>query len=156
MRPGVRNAVLEPPGPIDRRFNTSKNTVKNEFSRRIIALKFQNTPEPRSSRGVSISALTRRRVNLYIDGGVPSLVQSRSWTPGSLFGEVIFDAVKIFAQHFLIAGRGRRKPEAFRAGAVGLSVALEYLETIGGIDLSVEGIVPKFHSSRSEVALMAS
>ena len=46
--------------------------------------------------------------------------------------------------------------EAFRAGAVGLSVALEYLETIGGIDLSVEGIVPKFHSSRSEVALMAS
>src|SRR5271166_2818322 len=110
MRPGVRNAVLEPPGPIDRRFNTSKNTVKNEFSRRIVALKFQNTPEPRSSRGVSISALTRRRVNLYIDGGVPSLVQSRSWTPGSLFGEVIFDAVKIFAQHFLIAGRGRRKP----------------------------------------------
>ena len=43
----------------------------------------------------------------------------------------------LFAQLFLIAGRGRRKPGGI-LGQVrsGLSVALEYLETIGGIDLS--------------------
>jgi len=52
----------------------------------------------------------------------------------------------LFARHFLTAGRAEGSQEAFRAGAVGLSVALVYLETIGGIDLSVKGIVPKFHS----------